>query len=425
MQPEATTSNPTQKGERQFHGPTFAKVLDGRKQPIRGLWVRNGRYYAQLTVEDPNTGEKQVRRVPLVDKDDKPPETVPQAVALFNALKSKRAEGDLPALRQTPKFCDYVDAYLKTIGGELEDGKHDPERALKKAGTVSKERSTLTKWKEHLGELRIDRIRRPHITAFIEKRKAKRLKNRTVNLDVIALRNVLKKAVDDGWIQSLPTLNMRPLKVTTKSRPLFSHAELEKLCATAFETKTDKHGKAVPLTENAQQFVDYMRFMSYTGARRNEALAILKSSIDFEREQVTIGADGNTKNSQARIVPFNPKLKALLLDMRTRWAPDTKWLFPSPQRGEKDIHAQTFRESLELVRERAGMPHVGFHDCRHLFISYCVMSGIDYMTIAKWVGHQDGGILIGKVYGHLADSHVKAQAQKLTFEPVLMQAQAV
>ena len=32
---------------------TFAKVVDGRKQPIRGLWVRNERYYAQMTVEDP------------------------------------------------------------------------------------------------------------------------------------------------------------------------------------------------------------------------------------------------------------------------------------------------------------------------------------------------------------------------------------
>jgi hypothetical protein len=27
--------------------------------------------------------------------------------------------------------------------------------------------------------------------------------------------------------------------------------------------------------------------------------------------------------------------------------------------------------------------HVGFHDCRHLFISYAVMSGVDYMTIAR------------------------------------------
>jgi hypothetical protein len=31
------------------------------------------------------------------------------------------------------------------------------------------------------------------------------------------------------------------------------------------------------------------------------------------------------------------------------------------------------------------------------------MSGIDFMTIAAWLGHKDGGTLIGKVYGHLLD----------------------
>lgn len=32
----------------------FQKVLDGRRQPIRGLWERNGRFYARLTFESPD-----------------------------------------------------------------------------------------------------------------------------------------------------------------------------------------------------------------------------------------------------------------------------------------------------------------------------------------------------------------------------------
>jgi len=46
-----------------------------------------------------------------------------------------------------------------------------------------------------------------------------------------------------------------------------------------------------------------------------------------------------------------------------------------------------------------------------------VMSGIDFMTIAAWVGHKDGGVLIGKVYGHLANEHRKAMAGRMNFEP--------
>src|SRR5207245_11788445 len=108
-------------------------------------------------------------------------------------------------------------------------------------------------------------------------------------------------------------------------------------------------------------------------------------------------------------------------DMAGWLAPDSIWLFPSPQRGDEDKPAKTFRESLEFVRKRAGLPHFGFHDLRHHFISMCVMSGIDFMTIAAWVGHKDGGILIGKVYGHLANEHRKAMADRLNFGPAVLQ----
>jgi len=121
------------------------------------------------------------------------------------------------------------------------------------------------------------------------------------------------------------------------------------------------------------------------------------------------------KNGEERTVDFNPKLRANLDAMATRLAPDSKWLFPSPQRGEKDIPAKSFRESLEMVRAKANMSNFGFHDLRHHFISMCVMSGIDFMTIAAWVGHKDGGVLIGRVYGHLANEHRKAMAERLGF----------
>ena len=41
------------------------------------------------------------------------------------------------------------------------------------------------------------------------------------------------------------------------------------------------------------------------------------------------------------------------------------------------------------------------------------MAGIDFMTIAGWLGHQDGGILVAKVYGHLNDAHQRTAAAKL------------
>ena len=41
------------------------------------------------------------------------------------------------------------------------------------------------------------------------------------------------------------------------------------------------------------------------------------------------------------------------------------------------------------------------------------MGRLDFMTIASWLGHSDGGVLVGKVYGHLADAHKARMAEGL------------
>lgn len=418
MKTEAATRSSTNRvvvTRQQSHPAKFAKVLDGRKQPIRALWVRNGRFYAQLKIENPITGLKKTRRVPLNDTDGEPVQTASQAVSELKRLQTQRSDNLLPVLERTPKFSDYVLRYLAFISSG---------QGTKKPGTIQKEKAILARWTDYLGQLRIDQIKRVHVNRFIEARLKEDVSPRTVNLDVIALRVVLKRALEDGLIQRLPTEGLRPLKTTTRKRPLFTSPDLEAICAAALGQRENEKGALVPVTENAEQFTDYIKFLAYSGARRNEALGMLWADIDLKQGQLTIGADGDTKNRSARVVDFNPKLKAHLLDMKARKAPDSQWLFPSPQRGEKNIPAKTFRESLTLARTKAKMPNFNFHDCRHHFISMCVMSGVDFMTIAAWVGHRDGGVLIGKVYGHLANENRKSMAERVNFGPTLVIADA-
>jgi integrase len=119
-------------------------------------------------------------------------------------------------------------------------------------------------------------------------------------------------------------------------------------------------------------------------------------------------------------VDFNPDLERHLKDMEGRRAPDSEWLFPSPQRGDKDIPAKTLRESFKIARKNANMEWVGFHDLRHYFASRAVMAGIDFKTIAEWMGHQDGGVLLCKVYSHLLDTHKRDMAARLVFTPTVL-----
>jgi len=381
---------------------------------VRGLWVRNGRFYARLTVTDPATGKPKVQRIPLRDKSGAPAGTVAAAVAILEGLRTQRRNTGLEVQsRRTPRFADYVDRYLEAIAAGA---------GAKKPRVIVNERAILGQWARHLGGLRLDQIRKVHVNDFITRRPKAGRAGRTCNLDVIVLRNLLKRAVEDGHLSALPIAGMKPLKVTTTTRGLSGPEVFEAIAAAAGAQRRTDDGRRVPVTRNAVEFCDYVRLLQYTGAREKEALRIRWADVDFDNEQITIGADGDTKNRTGRTLDFNPMLRDHLRAMRQRRAPDTEWLFPSPQRGGHDRPARSFRESLNLVRAAAGFPKFAFHDARHFFISYAVMSGVDFMTIARWAGHRDGGVLIGKVYGHLADAHKKAMASKLNFGPAVLQA---
>lgn len=187
MKADATKSGGTnQDVQRRSHVATFAKVSDGRKQPIRGLWIRGERYYARLKVENPITGIKKTRRVPLIDKKGKPVQTVAQAVAELKQLRTQRSDNTLPTLTRTPKFDDYAARYLDFVGSG---------HGAKKPGTVEKEKAILKRWSSFLGSLRLDQIKRVHVNRFIESRLKENVSPRTINLDVIGLRVVFKRAL--------------------------------------------------------------------------------------------------------------------------------------------------------------------------------------------------------------------------------------
>lgn len=384
----------------------YQKALDDRKRPLRGLWVRNGRFYAQLTLEDPRTGQKRVRRVPLENVT-----TAAQAKSAMDEMLVRRRKGQTIVQRRAPTFAAFAADYLKF---------YEQAKDLKRASTMETEGYAIDRLKEHFGALHLDKIKRVHVDNFVAARQEAGMKARTVNLEITVLRNVLKRAIDQQLIATLPTENMRPLKSTRVVRKLVAAADIEKLCAAAFQPifangRLAQPGeKGAPLL-NAEQFADYIRLMCYCGSRLSETLRLRWADVDWTKRQLTIGSDGLAKNGKSRAVDFNDHLERHLKDMDSRRAPHSEWIFASPRSGKIDRPAKTFRESLVLARLAAEMPKFAFHDCRHFFISFCVMAGIDFMTIAKWVGHQDGGILIGRVYGHLSDEHAQRQANKLRF----------
>ena len=49
-----------------------------------------------------------------------------------------------------------------------------------------------------------------------------------------------------------------------------------------------------------------------------------------------------------------------------------------------------------------------------------IMGAADYRTISDWSGHRDGGVLVGRTYGHLSDDHKRRVARNLNLGPQII-----
>ena len=229
----------------------------------------------------------------------------------------------------------------------------------------------------------------------------------TANHHVKALRSVMRLARTEKYLTKLPTDGIKPLKVKSVERRLFSTDDILKIGTEALRSH--------PVT--GAQFADFLMVCMFSGGRKSEVANLRWADVDWHNGQLVFQG-ATTKNSECRRVDFNANLKNHLLCMKANAPEGAKHLFGAyrwgkPYRSAKPV--QSFQIMVEKVRRVVGMPDFTLHLTRHYFISTGVMAGIDYMTIAKWVGHKDGGVLIGKTYGHLNREHMRKMASKLTF----------
>jgi site-specific recombinase XerD len=155
---------------------------------------------------------------------------------------------------------------------------------------------------------------------------------------------------------------------------------------------------------------DAIEFFSYVGARLSEAAKIYGRDCSFLKNEIIIRGDPitGTKNWEMRRVPMIPEMRKLL----------ERFL---AERGEKEfldnpvLKVRKFNRSLKNACKKLGLFHLTHHDLRHLFATRCIESGVDIPTVAKWLGHKDGGVLAMQTYGHLRDGHSANMAQKVIF----------
>ena len=82
----------------------------------------------------------------------------------------------------------------------------------KRSATLKREKSAKLNWLAHLGPVRLNEITKANLNSYLAKRQLANIGARTLNREMIALRNTLKRAQEDSYLKTLPMENLRPLK---------------------------------------------------------------------------------------------------------------------------------------------------------------------------------------------------------------------
>lgn len=221
--------------------------------------------------------------------------------------------------------------------------------------------------------------------------RTKARKASTYNKELSILKGVLNLAIEQGHIISNPAEKLKRGKVIDKERIIPTREQFQTILDTLRQFNA-RYGQAANLIE----------LLGTSGMRLSEATAIRWDQINFDTDMFTIsGGEKGTKNSRIRTVPLFPPLKKFLLRIR-----------PQNPTG-KIISVDSSKKALATACKHLKYPHITHHGLRHYFCSNCIESGVDFKTIAEWLGHSDGGILVAKTYGHLRQDHSKRMAKLL------------
>jgi integrase len=247
------------------------------------------------------------------------------------------------------------------------------------------------------GEL-VAKLGRRQIEAWKTTRAVK-VAAQTANIEAETLRLMLDYAMNDLRILlENPARSIKRRKVRSAERLIPSKEDFRALVAEL------RNGHRA--TGEAANFVE---FLAYSGTRQAEAAAVCWRDVNFDLGLLTItgGTDG-TKNHQHRTIPLFPPLRRLLGQMKASR--------PAANGGTKLFSIASAHLQIHRACKRLGLPRYGHHSMRHFFCSNCIEAGVDFLTLSRWVGHSDGGVLIGKTYGHLRQEHSVAMAKRVTFD---------
>lgn len=244
----------------------------------------------------------------------------------------------------------------------------------------------------------------------------------TINRDVNALRSVITRAVEFGFLQTHPLAKFKPLKLDSKGVVRYLSAAEERRLRKALEDRDEKR-RSARVSANAWRRVrgyelrpalgaysDHVTPLVLTalntGLRRGELFGLQWADLDLDRGSLTVQG-ASAKSGETRHVPLNSEAARVLKAWRGPAEDRSGLVFAGAKGDERDDVKTAWRKIVKAAK----LGDFRFHDLRHSFASKLVMAGVDLNTTRELLGHSD--LKMTLKYAHLAPEVKAAAVEKL------------
>jgi integrase len=345
-----------------------------------GLWKRGRRYWTQTVVNG-----IWIRRPLCPPGSTRATTNWQEAVRLQKELIRAALEGSLPPQSHSIKLFAAVEDYLKA---------KEATANTKRAVAFDCERLEVVK--RVIGDVQLSAISARVIEGFQAKRRVEGASNRTVNMDIGVLRQVLKRFKQ--WRRLEDDVKMLTESGGEPVGRVLTAEEQERLFKTAEANAEWEHVYcAAILAANTS-----MRGVEVKHARRK----------DFDREKRTIHIRTSKNETSKRVIPLNDSAFDAVERMLKR--ADTlghtqpeHYLWCASQHHKLDPAkpARKWDTAWRALREAAVLPGLRFHDLRHTVITRLLEAGEPDHVVESITGH-----LSRRMLEHY--SHIRLKAKK-------------
>jgi integrase len=215
----------------------------------------------------------------------------------------------------------------------------------------------------------------------------------TVNRELAALSHLLHKAVEWGWIGSLPTR----IKLLPDEARRINYLSVESCAAVLACAKNDEN----------PQIHAFILIGLQTSMRLSEILGMRRENVDLAGRTIFIPK----AKAGARKQPITSELVEFLRGYIAALPPDTPWLFPSATSASG--HTTDVRKAFRRVIKAAGLnpDEVVRHTLRHTAITHMVQALVNLPTVKLFSGHKT--LAMVERYAHASTPHVQGALDKL------------